>query len=202
MLKKVWNIVSIILICALAVLTVLIAGARLLGVQPYAVLSGSMSPVYPTGALIYVKPAQAQEVRMGDPITFHLENRTTVATHRVISIDNENRCFYTKGDANEAPDGSPVFFDHLIGIPVFSIPMLGYISNFISTPPGLYIAAAVILIFVVLLVLPGILRKADERSAREVTQNAGSMGIDRGDKARGAADTYKPQNNSLRNCKE
>jgi signal peptidase len=121
MLKKVWNVVSIMLVCVVAVLAILIAGVRLFGVQPYAVLSGSMSPAFPTGALIYVRAAQAQEVRVGDPITFRLEDGPVVATHRVISIDDENGCFHTKGDANEAPDGQPVYFDHLIGIPVFSI---------------------------------------------------------------------------------
>lgn len=167
MLKKVWNIVSIVLVCMLVILALLIAGVNLIGIRPYAVLSGSMAPAFPTGALIYVKQAKAQQVRVGDPITFRLDNAATVATHRVLSVDAENRCFYTKGDANDQPDARPVQFDDLIGIPVFSIPLLGYISSFLSRPPGLYIAAAVALTAVVLAVLPGLLRKVQQRSGEE-----------------------------------
>ena len=163
MLKKVWNIVSAMLICVLIATVMLTAGVRLFGIQPYTVLSGSMAPAYPTGALIYVKPAQAQQVRVGDPITFRLEGGQTVATHRVVSIDEQNGCFYTKGDANDAPDGQPVYYDHLIGVPVFSVPLLGYVSSFISAPPGLYAAAAVVLVAAVLLALPRLLRKAQEQ---------------------------------------
>ena len=161
MLKKVWNVVTAILVGVMVLLAILLVGVRVAGVQPYTVLSGSMSPTYPVGALIYVKPAQPQEVRIGDPITFHLEGTTVVATHRVIRIDSELGYFYTKGDANESPDGQPVTYDRLVGIPVFSIPLLGYFSNFITTPPGLFIAIAAVLMIVVLTFLPGLLAKTD-----------------------------------------
>lgn len=199
MLKKVWNIISIMLVCVLVALAILLAGVRLFGVQPYTVLSGSMSPVYPTGALIYVKPALAQQVNVGDPITFRLADGAVVATHRVINIDNENGCFYTKGDANEAPDGQPVYFDQLIGMPVFSIPLLGYLASFISRPPGLYIGATLVVGVLVLSLLSGLLRKADQRSSRETVGEAdnGKLSI----KA-GSAFKYAPQSKPLRNCKE
>jgi signal peptidase I len=156
---KVWNGISTILVCVMVALAILLAGVRLAGILPFAVLSGSMSPAYPVGALIYVRAAQPYEVNVGDAITFHLENDTAVATHRVIRIDTENECFYTKGDANASPDGQPVYFDRLIGIPVFSIPLLGYLSNFITTVPGLYIAVAVTLIILILTFIPGLLKK-------------------------------------------
>ncbi len=153
MFMKVWNVVYTILVCVLAVLAILLAGVRLAGVVPYAVLSGSMSPAYPTGALIYVKPVKPQQVSMGDPITFRLSG-TAVATHRVVRIDADNECFYTKGDANVSPDGQPVAFASLIGTPVFSIPLLGYVSNYISMPPGLYVASAAVLIMIVSVFIP------------------------------------------------
>ena len=37
----------------------------------------------------------------------------------------KNEHFYTQGDANDAPDGAPVYFKNLIGRPVFTIPYLG-----------------------------------------------------------------------------
>ena len=42
--KRVWNIVSGILIAIMVVLVVMLVGVRLIGYQPYGVLSGSMEP--------------------------------------------------------------------------------------------------------------------------------------------------------------
>ena len=53
--KRVWNIVSGVLIAIMVVLVVMLVGVRLIGYQPYCVLSGSMEPTYHTGSLIYVK---------------------------------------------------------------------------------------------------------------------------------------------------
>ena len=149
--KLVWNIVSGILIAIVVVLVVMLVGVRLIGYQPYCVLSGSMEPTYRTGSLIYVKKADPQDIKVGDPITFVLDENLTVATHRVIEIDEADRHFYTKGDANEYPDASPVHFNNLIGRPSFTIPYMGYVTNYIQNPPGRYIAiaaAAVILLLI------------------------------------------------------
>jgi len=96
----VWMLLSFLLIAA-----ALTAGARLIGYTPYVVLSGSMEPAIPTGALIYVRATDPYRVKEGDPITFHLNQGGPVATHRVIEIDATNRYFITKGDANNSPDG-------------------------------------------------------------------------------------------------
>ena len=53
--KKVWNVVSSILVSLAVLLAVLLVGVRLVGLRPYTVLSGSMEPTYHTGSLIYVK---------------------------------------------------------------------------------------------------------------------------------------------------
>jgi signal peptidase len=156
-------------------LAILLVGVRLVGLQPYAVLSGSMSPAYPVGALIYVQPSAPQDVKIGDPITFHLNDGSTVATHRVIKIDTQACCFYTKGDANESPDGSPVYYNQLIGTPVLSIPVLGYVSIFIATPSGLFIAAIVVLAVILLSFVPALLRKAKQE------ENGGKPGQKRKD---------------------
>ena len=132
--KRVWNIVSGILIAIMVVLVVMLVGVRLIGYQPYCVLSGSMEPTYHTGSLIYVKKADPQDIKVGDPITFVLDENLTVATHRVIEIDEADRHFYTKGDANEYPDASPVHFNNLIGRPAFTIPYMGYAGQLHTEP--------------------------------------------------------------------
>ena len=100
-------------------------------------------------------------MHVGDPITFVLNEDLVVATHRVIEIDAENERFYTKGDANESADGSPVHFNNLIGVPVFTIPLLGYVANFVTNPPGMYIALAGVAVLLLLTFVPDLIKKVD-----------------------------------------
>ena len=114
-LKQLFNILSWpVYLCIVGYL--LIAAPMLAGYRPVVVLSGSMEPTYPTGALIYVKDVKPQDVKVGDPITFVLNEELTVATHRVIEVNTADGWFRTQGDANDSPDGSPVLFENLIGV--------------------------------------------------------------------------------------
>ena len=119
-----------------------------------------------------VKPCAPEDVQVGDAITFVLNEDLDVVTHRVISIDAENEHFYTQGDANDAPDGAPVYFKNLIGRPVFTIPYLGYVSHWVSNPPGMYLAIALALVLIILTFLPDMLRKASEADARDAARRA------------------------------
>lgn len=141
--------VSVVSVVAI-VLVFLIAGVRLFGITPYTVLSGSMEPKYHVGAVIYVKEADAKTLKVNDPITFKLND--LVVTHRIIEIKNDEKGlrFYTKGDANNTADGGYVVPRDVIGVPLFQIPLLGYVFNFIQNPPGLYIVSGSVLLLVVL----------------------------------------------------
>ena len=48
-IKKVWNVVSSILVALVVILALLLVGARVAGLQVFTVLSGSMEPTYHTG---------------------------------------------------------------------------------------------------------------------------------------------------------
>lgn len=157
--KKTWNVISTVLVVIVVVVTLLLVGARLFGLQVYAVLSGSMEPTYHVGSVIYVKSVDPSEIKVGDPITFVMNEQLTVATHRVVRIDTENSAFYTKGDANENPDAAPVYFNNLLGKPVFTIPYLGYVSSYVQSPPGIYIAVGVGVLILALAFLPDMLCK-------------------------------------------
>ena len=54
-LKKLWNALTTLIVIAIVILAILLAGVRLVGLTPYVVLSGSMEPNYHTGSLIYDK---------------------------------------------------------------------------------------------------------------------------------------------------
>ena len=114
-LKKIWNVVSTILVIVIVLCSVFLMGSRLIGYRVFNILTGSMAPQYNEGDLIYVKQVSPEEVQVGDPITFVLNEELVVATHRVVEIDSETSHFYTKGDANDIID-APVHFKNLIGI--------------------------------------------------------------------------------------
>lgn len=164
LLKKIWNVISTVLVVLIVLCAVFLMGSRLLGYQVFNVISGSMEPEYSVGDLIYVKEVDPYEIKVGDPITFVLNEDLVVATHRVVEIDAENQHFYTKGDANETADASPVHFNNVIGVPQFGIPLLGYVSDFIQNPPGMYITIAVGVVLIIVVFLPDMIgkKKKDE----------------------------------------
>ena len=142
--------VSTLLLTVMVALAVLLVGVRVVGLTPYTVLSGSMVPTYPVGAMIYVRAVAPQDIQVGTPLTFTLPGGT-VATHRVhelVTVNGETQ-YITKGDANDTLD-PPVSFDRVIGTPVFSIPLLGYLSAWLQTGAGT--GSCIVLVAVVLLV--------------------------------------------------
>lgn len=166
-IKKIWNIFTTLLVALVIILALLLVGARLFGLQVFTVLSGSMEPTFQTGSLIYVKPVEASEVKVGEPISFVLNESLTVATHRVIDIDSEKQHFYTKGDANNVADGAPVHFKNLIGTPIFTIPYLGYLQSYISKPPGMYLAIAGGALLLFLVFLPDLLGDNEDKKQKD-----------------------------------
>ena len=180
-IKKIWDVTSSVLVGVVVIFAVLLIGVRLFGIQVYSVISGSMEPEYPVGALIYVKEVKPSEVEVGDVITFVLSNETP-ATHRVIAIDKEAQLFYTQGDANYQineetgekvyMEDPPVHFNNLIGKPVFKIPVLGYIAYYIQHPPGMYIAIAAGAILLILVFLPDLF-KSDKKETKKLPTNDG-----------------------------
>ena len=107
--KTVWNIITNILVGLVVLLAIALVGVRLVGIQVFTVLSGSMEPAYHVGSLIYVKEVDYKQLQPGDVITFMLDENT-VATHRIVEVvpdeeDPETLRYRTKGDANNAADG-------------------------------------------------------------------------------------------------
>ena len=180
-IKKIWDVTASVLGGVVVIFAVLLIGVRLFGIQVYSVISGSMEPEYPVGALIYVKEVKPSEVEVGDVITFVLSNETP-ATHRVIAIDKDAQLFYTQGDANYQineetgekvyMEDPPVHFNNLIGKPVFKIPVLGYIAYYIQHPPGMYIAIAAGAILLILVFLPDLF-KSEKKETKKLPTNDG-----------------------------
>lgn len=165
--KKAWSVFTTAVVILFVLLAVFLMGSRIMGYRVFTVISGSMEPEYSVGDLIYVKEVDPLTVKVGDPITFVLNENLVVATHRVTAIDYENQRFTTKGDANEIEDQSPVHFNNLIGKPEFAIPKLGYVSDFVQNPPGTYIAVGIAALLIVAVFLPDFSSKKKKEEKEE-----------------------------------
>lgn len=174
------------IVIALAILAIIaFAGVRVVGLTPYAVLSGSMEPMYPTGSLIYVSETDPSDVVVGDAITFELESGTLV-THQVYEIDAEAQQFRTQGIANIGSDGAivhdarPVPFDRLVGTPRACIPLLGYLNSFLTSTAGMFALGACVLALIALNVAAALFSRDDRpkgtRRANAPGRHAASRG--------------------------
>ena len=160
--KKIWSIVSTVLVVLVVLCAVFLMGARLLGFRCYNIISPSMEPKYSVGDLIYVKKVDPYTIQPGDVITFVVNEDLVVGTHRVMEVDLEKKQFITKGDANNAEDGSLVHYKNIIGTPVFTIPQLGYLANYIQNPPGMYLAISAGAILLMMVFIPDLFIKEEE----------------------------------------
>lgn len=120
----------------------------LFGYQFKFVLSGSMEPNIKTGSVIAIKSkVDKTDLNKGDVITFLTKNESIV-THRIVNISKNKEQYITKGDANNREDVNPVIIENIIGkYSGFTIPFLGYIIGFVSSPQG----------FFLFLIIPGVI---------------------------------------------
>jgi signal peptidase len=82
-------------------------GPRTGAYRTLTVLTGSMDPTIPPGAMVVVKPVDPQDLRVGDVITYQTPvGDRRVVTHRIVDIPRPgpNPVVQTKGDANNAVD--------------------------------------------------------------------------------------------------
>ena len=157
-MKKVTNVLSTVLVILVVIAALSLVVSRIAGLQVLTVLSGSMEPTYHTGSLIVVKPTDPKTLQVGDVITFLTGEKTNV-THRIVEIvpdeaDPSVLRFGTQGDANSIRDGLLVHERNVLGVPMLSIPLLGYFVNWVQSPPGLYIAIGVVAALVFLSFVP------------------------------------------------
>lgn len=133
-MKKILKVYQFLLYLITAILLLVVCISflpRICGIKPYIVLSGSMEPVIQTGSIAYIDgKIDSYSIHTGDIITYKLSDQTV--THRV--VDETLTSVITKGDANEEKDFSPVLRSAILGKYLFSIPYLGYLYSYVSTP--------------------------------------------------------------------
>ena len=128
------------------------------GYRPVAVYSGSMTPTIGVGGLAVDRTIQAQDVRVGDVITFNDPYvRGRMVTHRVVAIipTAHGPAYRTKGDANPARDPWTIRLTGQVGRVAFSLPYAGYVLVYVHTRE----VRGVLICIAAMLVLFGLLRR-------------------------------------------
>lgn len=146
-LKKVWSILSTILIAVIIACTVFLVVVKFVGETPsvfgynfYYIITGSMEPTLAVGDIILSKETSVDKLEVGDVVTFEGESGELdgkIVTHRIQSIyDEDGQTFVvTKGDANAIND-PPIRAEAVLSVMKCKVPLLGKLIGIINTPIG------------------------------------------------------------------
>ena len=110
------------------------------GFSPVIVLSGSMSPEFEAGDLIFIQKTDPYTLQVDDVVCF-LEEETAI-THRIMEVQQQDgeTLYVTKGDANNVEDSLPVRPDQIQGkYTNVHIPRMGDVAIWLQSTPGMLI---------------------------------------------------------------
>ena len=136
------------------------------------VLSGSMEPTMPMGALAVTMPVAPEEVRVKDIIAFAPPwDPDVTVSHRVVEVVTDGElAFHTKGDASEDIDPWVMPAEYVTGRVVFNIPYLGYVANsallYVRTWWGLGFLVVLPSMLLIGSTIRGVSRSANRRQQR------------------------------------
>ena len=114
--KIIWNIISRLLTVLIIIICLIIGVQKVtnnkesfFGYRIFRVQTGSMIPKYQIGDVILVKEKDANNIKVGDDVTYLGEAASVkglLITHRVIDIEEKDgkRILHTKGIANNLED--------------------------------------------------------------------------------------------------
>ena len=154
----------------LAIITVIAVGFVgfniISGAKGYAVITDSMVPVFKKGDIVFVKETDFSSVNEGDILTVSFPDSSGYFTHRVVSVDRDAGMFRTKGDANESEDPQPSTAEQIVGKVWYSVPLLGYISIFISSMNLIKISVILAIVVIILVTATTIISKSKKSKTR------------------------------------
>lgn len=84
-----------------------------------------------------------------------------------VPLEEPSYYYTTKGDANEAIDGTPVYYKNVLGTPVFSLPYLGYLSSWLQTRKGMILGICIAVVLLMLTFLPDLLKNVDDEPIKK-----------------------------------
>lgn len=145
----------------IAGLALLVTAPRLVGVTPFTVLSGSMTPTLGVGDVVLDERVAPADVRRGDIVTFPDASRGgAMVTHRVERMwrTGADVSFVTRGDANTAGEEWRVPAGGKLGRVRMAVPKVGWVLHRAGSREGRLALVALPAALLVLLELGGLLR--------------------------------------------
>lgn len=101
--------------------------------------------IYEVVGPLYVKDQNGKLVldENGQPIVATDDFGEPIIMYTTYGINNKNESQPTGYDLDGTPGVGNLGSSNVVGKPIFSIPLLGYVASFVQNPPGQYIAIAV-----------------------------------------------------------
>lgn len=154
MAAKIVNGIGIFLMIVVILIVLPFTVPKIFGYKVFGILTESMEPEYPAGCAVFVKNVEFEDIKVGDPITYHMGTDTEyTATHRVLEINKKDQKLITKGDANSSEDIAPVSYGQVIGKVAFYLPFIGTISLFLHSQAGVFICGFIFLLSIFLWII-------------------------------------------------
>ena len=178
---KCFRILGIIIVIMVIILCIPFVVPKVIGVNVYEVVTSSMAPELPVGSVVYVQTCKADEVKVGDIISFYVgTDEENIISHRVveINVDEQGTFFFTtKGDANSDIDSVPIDIKHLVGKVIFKINNVSWLVRLFDTSTGIIILIGLILISLCLNIASDLINKkvsseSNNSSNSENTKNS------------------------------
>ncbi|MFW9768528.1 MAG: signal peptidase I [Candidatus Thorarchaeota archaeon] len=136
------------------------------------VTSESMSPTLEVGHLLVLQRQAPEDIVVDDIIVFDATwHQEAPVVHRVVQVDiiGGEYWYWTKGDNNLHIDSVPTSYNSIIGVVVYAIPYIGYITLVLQEPGVLPL---IIVVLIVIIILPEFLPKKEPEVVE--TDNDGS----------------------------
>lgn len=126
------------------------------GVSVLQVKTGSMIPEYQIGTVVVAKKVDANELKVGDVISFYSldqEISGEVNTHRIVKIEyhgDDNRpVFTTKGDNNKENDKQKVWPEQIVGKVFYNLGTVsGSVIGIFQNPNVIFFVIVLPLVFI------------------------------------------------------
>ena len=125
----------------LVTLAFLLLAPRIWDLKFFTVVGGSMEPTIPLGAVVAIRPVDANDIKVNDIIMYggpQSSSRSASVVHRVIAVEataEGEPTFVTRGDSNGSEDYLMVAAEDVVGRVWFHIPYLGYVRGYGQTQP-------------------------------------------------------------------
>lgn len=124
-------VVQVALAAVAVAASAVLIGPKVLGWEGMFVITGSMEPALEAGGVAFLDRVPADEIRVGDIMTFTRPGTRQQVTHRVIAVTPSAKgpVFHTRGDANDGPDAWTITPRQVVGKVRFALPNMGPASH-------------------------------------------------------------------------